>query len=819
MTWRKLLPDELKFRYDPQLLPFDTTADHPPLEGMIGQERAVRATEFGLQVKRHGYNIFMTGLTGTGKSSYARAIIGKLAASEPLPDDWCYVYNFDNPGEPTALNLPDGMGIKFCRRVEDLLEELKQAIPKAFDGEEYERQKALYVKDFQEARSLLLEELNKAAQEQGFSLKRTSSGFITVPLVNGEQVSEEDFAGLEQSVKGELEKKSTEVQLKAMEIMRRVQAAERDLKEKFKQLDQRIALAATGHLFNELQEQYSDFPAIQKYLKAFQEDVLTNLHEFRGEEDDQQQLPLLWLRRQSQEQTDIRYRVNLLVDNRETQGAPVIFEANPSYYNLLGRVEYENRFGMVMTDFTMIKAGALHRANGGYLILQARDVLTGMHSWEALKRVLKTREIRIENLGEHYGLVAMSTLRPQPIQLQVKVVMVGSPYLYQLLYYYDEDFRKLFKIKADFDVEMERARENTEKMAGFIAYHCKQQHLRHFDRFAVARVVEFSARQADHQEKLSTRFNEIVELLCEADAWAGLDGLGKVGAAQVEKALSEKVFRTNKYEQKLLEAVEKGQILIDLEGEKVGQVNALSVIDLGDHQFGRASRITAATYLGRRGIINIERESRLSGNIHDKGVLILSGCLGLRYGRLVPLNLSASLCFEQSYSGVEGDSASAAELFCLLSSLAAIPLKQGFAVTGSVNQQGEIQPVGGINRKIEGFFDTCKNRGLTGAQGVIIPIQNQKNLMLKEELLKAVEQDQFHIYCISTIDEGLELLSGIPAGLLQEDGRFTPGSFNQAVLDQLRRFNEALRGEKEQEDAGERDNGREPGCCGSRGPE
>ncbi len=804
MAWKKLKKEDLKYRCDPYLLPYDTTAEVPPLEGMIGQERAERSMEFGLKIKRHGYNIFMSGATGTGKSSYAQAIVAKIAADEPPPDDWCYVYNFDNPGEPIALNLPAGKGVEFCRQVEELLEELHQAIPKAFDGEEYERQKAAYVKEYQEVRSALLDELNKAAQEQGFSLKRTSAGFITVPLIDGEQVGEEEYSQLDQSVKDELERKSTEVQLKAMEIMRRVQAAERELKEKFKQLDERIALAATGHLFNELMEKYSAYPAVQKYLKAYQEDVLSNLHEFRGEDDEQQQFPLLWLRRQSQEQTNIRYRVNLLVDNRDTAGAPVIYETNPSYYNLLGRMEYENRFGMVFTDFSMIKAGALHRANGGYLILQARDVLSGLQSWEVLKRVLKTREIRIENMGEHFGLVTMATLRPQPIPLQIKVVMIGSPYLYQLLYYYDEDFRKLFKIKADFDVEMDRAAENIAKMAGFIAYHCKQQLLRHFDRFAVAKVVEYSARLADHQEKLSTRFNEIVELLCEADAWAELEGLEQVGAAQVEKALAEKVYRSNKYEQKLLEAIDKEQILLDLDGEKVGQINALSVIDLGDYQFGRPSRITANTYLGRRGIINIERESKLSGRIHDKGVLILSGFLGLRFGRLVPLNLSATLCFEQSYTGVEGDSASAAELFCLLSSLADVPLKQGLAVTGSVNQKGEIQPVGGLNSKIEGFFDACKRRGLTGSQGVLIPVQNQKNLMLKDEVLEAVEQGLFHIYCISTVDDGLELLSGLPAGELQEDGQFPPGSFNHKVLQRLRQFNEALRAEKEQEDSGER---------------
>ncbi len=799
MAVHKLSAGELKYYCDPQELSFETTAEIPLLEGMIGQERAVKAMEFGLRIKRAGYNIFMTGFTGTGKLSYALSAVEKIAAGEPLPDDWLYVYNFDNPGEPLALNLPAGKGALFCRHVEELFEDLKQAIPKAFDTEDYERQKAVYVKEFQAQRNAYLEELNKTALEHGFTLKRTSSGFVTVPLLDGEPLSEEDYAKLDQSVKDELEKKSTAVQLKAMEIMRRIQSAERELKEKFKQLDQKIAIAATGHLFNEILEIYSGFPEVQRYLKALQEDVLSNLGEFRAEEEEQT-FPLFWLRRQSQEQAELRYKVNLLVDHRETTGAPLVYETNPSYYNLLGRMEYENRFGAVVTDFTMLKAGALHRANGGYLILQANDVLAGMQSWEVLKRALKTKEIRIETLGEQYALTAFSTLRPQPIPLQVKVILIGNPLLYQLLYYYDEDFRKLFKVKVDFDVEMEKHDRNVAKMAGFIAYHCNQEKLRHFDRAAVAKMIEYSARLAEHQEKLSTRFNDIVELLYEADTWAGIEGTDIVGAAHVEKALAEKIQRSNKYEQKILEAIEEGHLLLDLEGAKIGQVNALSVIDLGDYQFGRPSRVTASVYPGRRGIIDIERESKLSGKIHDKGILILSGYLGRRYGRKVPLTLSGSLCFEQSYSGVEGDSASAAELFALISSISGIPLKQGLAVTGSVNQNGEIQPVGGVNSKIEGFFDACKIKGLTGEQGVIIPETNRKNLMLRDEIAAAVSAGKFHLYTVSTVDEGLTLLTGREAGAELEDGSFPPGTVNEAVVKRLQQFGETLRRQKELEE-------------------
>ncbi len=795
MSWEKLSVDDLRVTYDREEIDFKTTHDVAPLEGMIGQERAVRATDFGLRIKRPGYNIFMTGLTGTGKSSYAQSIIKKMAEDEPVPDDWVYVYNFDQPGEPIALNLPAGKGHDFCRHIEELLEDIKENIPKAFDGEEYEKQKAVYVQEFQEKRSELLEELNKAAQEKGFALKRTSSGFVTIPLQDGEQISEEAYAELDQEKKDELEKKSSEVQLKAMEIMRRVQNVEKEMREKLKELDQRIGLAAIGHLFEELMEEYNEYPKIKKYLEAYREDVLSNLADFRSD-DDGQQNPLMMLQQQSQEQSEKRYTANLLVDNREASGAPMIYETNPSYYNLVGRVEYESRMGSMVTDFSMIKPGSLHRANGGYLILQARDVFTSIQSWEVLKRVLRTKEIRIENISEHFGLVAMSTLRPEPIPVSIKVVMIGIPLFYHLLYHFDEDFRKLFKIKADFDTEMDRADNNVNLMASFIAYHCREKNLRPFDSEGVTEIVSYSTRLTENQKKLSTRFNEIVDLLCEADAWAELEGADVVGSSHVEKALDEKIYRSNQYEQKLMEAIKEGQILLDLDGEEVGQVNALSVIDQGDYRFGRPSRITATTYLGRKGIINIERESDLSGSLHSKGVLILSGYLGMRYGSLTPLNLTASLCFEQSYGGVEGDSASAAELFSLLSSLAEVPLRQDLSVTGSVNQKGEIQPIGGVNSKIEGYFMACKALGLNGKQGVVIPEQNRKNLMLKKEVVEAVENGRFNIYAIKTVEEGMNLLTGLEAGELTEDGTFPEGSLNEKVLAKLKSFNETMRRQK-----------------------
>ncbi len=810
----RLEEEQIFKKCDPNIFELETTEEVTPLVGIVGQERAVRAIDFGLQINRYGYNIFMTGLTGTGKISYARSKIQEKANDQPVPDDWLYVYNFKHPGEPIAFNLPAGTGSVFARDINNLLNELKEEIPKAFNTEEYERQKGAILKKFQETRSALMEELNGVAQEKGFVLKRTSTGFLSVPLKDGEELNEDEFNQLEKTEREEVEKKSTEVQLKAMEIVRKIQNEEKTMKDKFRELEQKTGLHAVGHLIDELKEKYEAFPRVLNYLDALQDDVLEKLSDFR-EEDEDKQFPFPWLKKQAQDEASIRYTVNLVIDNSELEGAPVVIETNPTYYNLIGRVEHENRFGTMTTDFSMIKGGALHRANGGYLILQAKDLLLNFQSWEVLKRVLKTKEIRMETIGEQYALLTLATLKPEPIPLEVKVILVGNPFLYHILYRYDEDFRKLFKIKADLDSVMGRSLENMTKMAEFISTHCQREGIRHFDRTGVARVVEYSSRLAEHQEKLTTCFNDIVEILFEADAWAGIDGERYVTAAHVDKAVREKNYRSDKYEMKLLEMVEEGQILLDFEGKKEGQVNGLAIIDLGDHTFARPTRITASTYLGRRGIVNIERESKMSGRIHDKGVLIISGYLGHKYAQQTPLTLSASLCFEQSYDGIEGDSASSTELYALLSSIAGIPLKQNIAVTGSVNQKGEIQPVGGITRKVEGFFSACKLNGLTGDQGVIIPHQNIINLMLDEEIVEAVRQEQFHIYAVKTVEEGLEILTGIPAGERSEVGEYPEGTINHKVEQRLRELAELLNQQQqgeEHEPEKDRQNGRDPGC-------
>ena len=780
--------ESLKKVCDEKIFDFKTTEEVLPQEGIIGQERAVKAVEFGLKVKRYGYNIFMMGITGTGKFSYAQNYVKEVAKDESVPEDWCYVYNFENPYEPKALNFPSGKGKDFCEDMEELVEDLKVEIPRAFEGEEYEKEKAEILKEFQQQRNELMEELSKIAQEKGFALKRTPTGFVTIPIVDGKQLSQEEFDQLEEDVKEDLEEKMNEVQLKSMEVTRKILNAEKEVKDKLKQLEKKIGLFAVGHLIDDLKEKYKDYSKVKDYLEEVKEDVLENLDDFKAEEGEQSTFP--WMKKPKA--AEERYQVNLLVDRSESSGAPVVIETNPTYYNLVGKVEYESQFGMVSTDYTMIKPGAIHRANGGYLILQAMDLLTNFRSWDALKRVLKNKELQIENLQEQMGLVAMSTLRPEPIPVNVKVIIIGNPFIYRLLYHYEEDFRKLFKIKADFDVEMKRNEDNINLMAGFVSNQCQMEGLRSFESSAVARLVEHSSRLAGHQGKLTTKFNDIIEIIHEADGWAALDNSEHVEARHIKKAIEEKVYRSNKIEMKIQEMFQEGKYLLDVEGEKVGQVNGLSVIDQGDYTFGKPNRITAAVYLGKRGIMNIEREAKLSGKIHNKGVLILGGYLAGKYAQEIPLTLSATLTFEQLYEGVEGDSASSTELYALLSSLSKLPLRQDIAATGSVNQKGEIQPVGGLNEKIEGFYAVCKAKGLTGQQGVIIPYQNMNNLMLSDEVVEAVEKGEFNLYQVRSIDEGIEILTGVSAGEMTEEGTYPEGTVNYLVDKNLRHYNQAL---------------------------
>lgn len=784
--------EKLRFTCEESVFDFDTTEKVPPLDVMIGQERAVKAVEFGLFTKSQGYNIYVSGLVGTGKITYAQNAVHKVAHEEQAPDDWCYVNNFENPSQPIVLSLPAGTGNELRQDMQDLVEDLKTEIPKVFSSDDYEQAKKDLVKEFQEKRALIIEGFNQKAEEFGILPQWSTTGFVGVPIVDQKPLTPEEYQKLDKEQREAIDKKMLAVHEKAMDVVHRMQQLEREVREEVKNLDGKVGLFAVGHFIDELKEKYAKYEQVASYLETVKQDIVKNINDFKPSALEDENNPLMFFRKNMQDATKDKYSVNLLVDNREAEGAPVIVETNPTYYNLIGRVEYENRMGVVSTDYTMIKPGALHKANGGYLILNARDVLVNVGAWEALKRVLKTKKLYIENLSEQYGMLAMASLKPQPIPVNVKVILIGNPYIYYLLFNHDEDFRKLFKIHADFDVQMENNPTNIKKLAGFISSTVKREGLKHFDKSAVAKVVEYCCRLADSQKKLTTRFNEVVELLCEADAWATMENVNIVSLSHIRKAIEEKRYRSNKYEERLQEMFAEGKFLIDTDDEKLGQVNGLAVMAVGDYMFGKPSRITANTYLGKSGVVNIERETKMSGTSHTKGVLILSGFLGEKYAQKQPLTLTASLTFEQLYEGVDGDSASSTELYAIISSLSGLPIRQYIAVTGSVNQKGEIQPIGGATQKIEGYFAVCKIKGLTGQQGVMIPYQNIDDLTLNDEVIEAVRQGKFHIYPVKTIDQGIEILTGVPAGERQSDGTYPQNTVHNLVSQKLKEYTDTI---------------------------
>ncbi len=801
-THQKLLPvtelnvKQLRFYCDNDCLDFETTSTVAPLEGMIGQDRAVKAVEFGLHTKSPGYNIFISGTSGTGKFTYAEQAVRKLAKGQQAPSDWCYANNFEDASHPVAIRLPTGTGAVFRQEMEELLENLQNDVPKAFSSEDYEREKATIMKEFQGKRGEVLQFLNEQAAELSVLPQWSPTGFMALPLLDGNPISPDEFEKLEQEQKDKIEANMQKVHDLAMDVVRKIQHLERETRDKVRELDGKVGLFVVGHLMEELQEKYQDNQDVRKYLEAVRESVVKSINDFKQPASSEEDGPLALFKKTAQEAMKERYGVNLLVDNRNCEGAPVIIEINPNYYNLNGRVEYASRMGVVSTDFTMIKAGAFHLANGGYLILNALDVLTNPGVWEAMKRVLKTKKLYIESLGEQYGLIAMASVKPEFIPVDVKVLLLGSTYIYHLLYQYDSDFRKLFKIHADFDVQMDNTPENRNKMAAFASAIIKKETLREFSRAAVARILEHATRLSGTQAKLTARFNEMVEILCEADSWASIDGASMVDAKHVQQAIEGKRYRANKYEEIIQEMFREGKYLIDTDGVAVGQVNGLAVMGIGEYAFGKPSRITANTYLGRAGIINVEREAKLSGAIHNKGVMILSAYLGSKYAQKTPLSLSASLTFEQMYEEVDGDSASSTELYAILSSLTLLPLRQDIAVTGSINQKGEIQPIGGVTEKIEGFFEVCKIKGLTGRQGVMIPQQNVSDLALNDEVIAAVGEGRFHIYPVSCVDEGIEILTGVVAGKMNSKGDYTPKSVHGLVIAKLRAYHAAYTNDK-----------------------
>lgn len=787
----ELSPEQLRKRTDPAQFPFETTADVSPLEEIIGQERAVRAIRFGLDIQSPGYNVFVAGLSGTGKGSIVRRFLTKLSADEPVPDDVLYVHNFEDPDSPRALFVPAGMGHRLRDSLAELIEDLQEQVPKAFEGKDYEEQRRRTAERHQDRKQELLDKLEGVARERGFELKSTPMGFRTVPIHEGKPLKQEEYEALEEGTRSELDEQMEKLETEVREVMAEVKVVDQAMKEQLRELNQQVAMNVLGTLMLDLKRSYSEYESVSEYLQAVQKDIVDNIEHFRETEEAPMPIPGLRLPRQDPDFS--RYEVNVVVDNSHTEGAPVVFESNPTFTNLVGRIERRAQFGALLTDFTMIRAGSLAKANGGYLVLNVEDVLRNPQVYEALKRAVRDREVRIEDLSERYGLFATQTLNPEPIPLHAKVILLGNPMWYQLLYAYDEEFAKVFKVKADFDSQTDRDDETIMQMAAFIARFVEEEGLRHMDRTAVAAIIEQASRMVEDQEKLSLRFSDLTDLMRESAYWAAQDDAEFVSFAHVCRAVEEQEFRAGLVKERVQELIRRGVLLVDTEGEVVGQVNGLAVHMLGHYAFGRPSRITAAVHLGRDGVVNIERRSGMSHSTHDKGVLILSGFLGERFAQQRPMSLTAALTFEQSYGEVAGDSASSTELYCLLSALADVPIKQGIAVTGSVNQKGEVQAIGGINHKIEGYFDVCKQRGLNGEQGVMMPASNVQHLMLRTDVVEAVENGDFHVWAVSSIDEGIEILTGLPAGEPRDGGGWTPGSINDLVDQRLEDLGKRLR--------------------------
>jgi len=762
-TGKRVPPEKLRRTIDPTVFQFETTAEVEPLRGTIGQERALEAIETGLEIGGSGFNIFCCGGVGTGRNSTVMAMVRRKAAEMPTPHDWCYVQDFRSADEPNAIELPAGMGRQLAADMEAFIRDCREHMPKAFEGKEYEKRKANAVQQLQQQRSELFEQLQEKARELDHSVQGTPAGLVSLPMVEGKPIASEEFEGLPAEVQESLREKSKQVETLVRETVSEGRRLEKQATQQTLDLDRRIALFAVGHLIQDLEEKYREFDSVLGYLREVQQDIIDNIEAFKTGEEPTAEVMGMPV---PVEHVYEKYRVNVVVDNAKGSGAPIVDERNPNYPNLFGQLEYRAQFGGMVTDHTMIKGGAVHRANGGFLILQALDVLRHPFAWEGLKRVIRTRKLAIENSWSQDRAVPAATPRPEPIPLDVKVILVGGHGLHQLLYTADEDFRRLFKIKADFDVEMDLTPEHLEKYASFISARCAEGDCPPFEQEAVARLAEYGSRLADHQDRLSTRFLSIADMIAEAGHVACRTEAGRVTADHLREAIEARHRRSRMIQDKMQRMIAEGSLLIDTRDAVPGQANGLSVYDLGDYQFGKPTRITCVTSIGRAGVVNIERESELSGSIHDKGVLIMTGYLAGRFGQDKPLSLTASICFEQSYGMVDGDSASCAELYVLLSSLAEVPLRQDIAITGSVNQRGQVQPIGGVNEKIEGFFEICKHNGLTGTQGVMIPSRNSKDLMLTEEVIEAVQAEQFHVWAVDTVEEGIEILTGQPADAL-----------------------------------------------------
>jgi lon-related putative ATP-dependent protease len=794
----KLSSNDLQRSCPPSDIPFETTAEASAIGTghVVGQERAVAALRFGIGIRRHGYNLFAIGPPGVGKQTLVRYFLGEHAAREKIPTDWCYVHHFGNPERPRTLELPAGTGVGLQRDMDRAVAELRVTMRSTFESEEYRTRKKRIVAQFKQMQYQSLSEVQERAKQRDVAVVETETGIVLAPIKDGAALDAEKFQTLPKEEQEKLQAEMNLVSGELQELLRKFHEWGRAHHEALKALDREMAAAAARRVLDGVRQKYAEFPAVLEHLSRVELDAVDSAEEFfeGGTESVEAALQRALRREQADGQTFRRYRINLLVDRGELEGAPVVYEDNPTYANLIGRIEHETQFGALVTNFTLIRAGALHRAIGGYLILDALKVLQHPFSWEALKRTIRSGEIKIESLGQALGLVPTVSLEPVPIPFgNTKIVLCGERILYYLLAALDPDFLELFKVLVDFDETMERRPADQEIYARLVAALVSKEELRAFDRGAIARVIDHAARVAGDAEKLSMQMRPIADLLRESDYWAGEADREVATAADVQKAVDAQLLRSGRVRQRLQEAVRREDILVSTAGESMGQVNGLSVFQLGEHTFGHATRITARVRLGKGELIDIEREVELGGPIHSKGVLILGGFVGSRYATRFPLSLSATLVFEQSYSSVEGDSASLAELCALLSALADVPVRQSLAITGSVNQQGQVQSIGAVNEKIEGFFDVCKDRGLIGEQGVLIPKSNVKNLMLRKDVIDAVEADQFHVHAIESVDDAIELLTGKTAGTRDDAGKFPDGSINALVETRLASFAESAR--------------------------
>ena len=787
----ELMPKDLKDVCNPSLFKFETTKELVDTSDLVyGQERGIKALEFGTDIDIKGYNLYLEGPSGVGKTMYTKKFLDKKAEKGKVPNDWVYIYNFENPNEPVAVSFPAGQGKIFASTMENFIKDVRRDIKKTFNNDDFEKEKQIIKQEFEEKRENLLNKLNQKTMIQGFQVKSTSNGVYMMPVLDGRTLAEDEFEELDDSIKKEFEERSALVQEQIFQALGEIKAIEREAEKKVDEWQSNIALMTINIHVNSIKANYKRNKKIGTYLDNIKKDILKNINAFLAPDSDSKSnnMPNQPMQRPEQKEPWLNYRVNLFIDNSKLEGAPVIMDTNYSYYNIFGGLEYENQYGSLKTDYMMIKPGLLHQANGGYIIFQAKDILANGVCYEALKKALKIRELSIENVTEQRAGVLLAAIKPEPIPLNIKVLLVGNSNIYHTLLSMDDDFRKLFKIKVEFEEDAPKTVENIERLSNFVRSFCTQEKLLDLDKEAMAKVVEITSNLAGDKERLSTQFSEIGEVIGEASAWAKKDRQKIITKAYIQKALDERIERIKKYDTRYLQMIKEESLLIDTEGYEVGQINGLTVIKIGDYSFGKPARITASTYMGKEGIINIEREIEMSGSSHSKGVLILTGYLGEKFAQDIPLSLTANLCFEQLYGGVDGDSASSTEAYALLSSLSGVPINQSIAVTGSVNQKGYIQPIGGVNEKIEGFFQICKLRGFNGEQGVIIPKQNIRNLHLSDEIIEAVKDKKFHIYAITTIDEGIEILTGVPAGKRNKEGKFPAGSINYLAQEKLKKF-------------------------------